>query len=52
MAGEMKGFTVYEVKKPDQIANLSLHYVPVMRTKFAEILEATRVIELYQKMKK
>ena len=52
MGGEHKGFVVYEVDNEDQMANMGIHYHPVMTLKFVPILESARVAELYQKMKK
>ena len=52
LGGEMKGFTVFEVDNYEQLINLSLHYVPYMTWKFVPLLETTKIIELWHKMKK
>jgi len=52
MGETSKGFTVYETDNPDQLSNLTLHYIPVVRVKFIPIHEFVRQVELYQKMKK
>ena len=52
LGGEMKGFTVYEFDDHEQYANIALHYTPLMSWKFVPILESSKIIELWHKMKK
>ena len=52
MGGEYKGFTVFEFENDEQMVNITLHYGPELRWKFVNIVENTKVIEHWQKMKK
>jgi len=44
--GERRGFTVYEVKEPEQLMNVAEHYAPEMRYEFKRILETAAYAEL------
>lgn len=52
MVGEPKGFQLFETDDPEQLVNLSLHYVPLVKFKFIPIIESTKGVEIYHKMKK
>lgn len=52
MVGEPKGFQLFETDDPEQLVNLSLHYVPLVKFNFIPIIESTKGVEIYQKMKK
>ena len=52
MGGESKGFVGLETDDPEQMAKWVLAYWPVERINFVPILEVSKWIELYQKIKK
>ena len=52
MGGQWKGFTLYEDATPEQMANLILHYRPLVKFKFLPITEAAKIIEIHLKSKK
>ena len=51
MIGKPKGFQLFETDDSEQLANLTLHYVPLVEFKFVPIIESSKGVELYQKMK-
>lgn len=51
LAGEWKGFILYEDATPEQLANVVFHYSPVMRFKFLPILKSADVIANYMRRK-
>ena len=46
IGGVQKGFTVYEAEDPEQLANVSLRYMPEMRFRFIPIFETEMILEL------
>jgi hypothetical protein len=46
IGGVQKGFTVYEVEDPEQLANMSLRYMPEMRYRFLPIFETEMITDL------
>lgn len=51
LVGESKGVRLYEGDE-EQLTNYALHYMPEVKLKFVPIVEFTKTVELYQKMKK
>jgi len=51
VGGETKGFAIYETDDVEKLTKLMVHYIPVLKLKFAPIHESTRVLELYEKSK-
>ena len=52
IAGQWRGFMLYEDATPEQLANVTLYYRPEVKFEFLPIMEATKVIEIYMKTKK
>ena len=52
IGGESKGFAIYETDDVEQLTNLTIHYIPALKLKFAPIHESSKVVELYLKSKK
>ena len=46
MGGEEKGFVLVEMDNEEQLANLRLAYLPVVKCKFVPIQESSKVVEL------
>ena len=46
MGGEDKGFVLVEMDNQDQLANLRLVYLPVIKCQFVPLQELSRVLEL------
>ena len=51
-AGQLSGFTLYEVDDPQQITNFYFHYHPLLKMKWKPIEEANNVVATYIKSKK
>ena len=51
-AGQMSGFTLYEVDDPQQITKFYFHYHPLLKMKWKPIDEANNVVATYMKSKK
>ncbi|MHA2369571.1 MAG: DUF3303 domain-containing protein [Candidatus Hodarchaeales archaeon] len=51
-AGQSKGFQLMETDDPERIIRTTLYYTPELKLKLMPIIEASKVVEVYQNMKK
>ena len=52
MGGEPKGFTGLETDDPEKLTKWVLAYFPEMKIKYVPLFETSKIIEIYQEMKK
>ena len=52
LTGGSNGFTIFEVDNEDQLAELVMHYYPVLTWQFVPIVENKKMMNLYLKSKK
>ena len=52
MAGQHKGFAIYENSTTEQMNALVIYWMPLLSTKFVSLTPASEFVEMYMKMKK
>lgn len=50
-AGQTKGFQLVETDDPERMIKATLYYLPELKMKYVPIVEASKVVEVYQSMK-